>query len=362
MPSYTSSSKYKRRVLLFFVSILLLFMFTDFVIYKHFFGRTTASWYINNMPSKEKHMALNLKNKPPRDAIFIGNSRTLFQISTQEMSKHGISIYNLGVSGHDLPDYPSMIGNALKYHPKSIVLCLSVGTFYAPFFIPKDVDLLDLRAYRSAGLNKSVIFEALLQYLRHWVLVDTYSTNLNLRARTTYAAFNKFYGHFTLSKLQNSFKNPMFLKKSNPFDPNLVPCDLFRIAHPKYINAVGMCTNGDGVLSGVVSKKDSEHDAHRVKATSVRLDVQSLKLFDYLIQKIKNAGVQPIVIFTPIFHAHYSPGYIKKNVDQIHAPVIDMTNLKLDDALWADQGHLNYKGRAVYTRDVAKALSPYFQH
>lgn len=365
MPSYTSSSnaksRYKFNIVAFFLTILALFLLSNYIIHHHFFGRTTATWYINNMPSKERHMALNLKGKPSKDAIFIGNSRTLFQIGTDLMATYQINIYNLGVSGHDLPDFPSMVESALPFHPKLIVLNVSPSGFYARLTVPRDVDWADIKAYTRAGLNKRYILSSVLQYFRHWFLIDTYSTNINLRIRSAYQAFGKLYNHFSLSNVKNSFKNSMFLKKANPFDPALVRCHLFRIAHPKYIAAVGMCTNGDGVLAGNAEKDSSDHDAHIVKHVDAKLNQQQILLMNYLINIMKKAGVQPVLVFTPLYQGGYPEQSIKQVEAALDAPVIDMTNLKLSNALWADKGHLNFHGRAVYTKKVAMALRSRFR-
>ena len=309
------------------------------------------------MPSKEKHMGLNLQNGKRKDVIFIGNSRTLYHISTLIMQQQGLNVYNLGISGHGTPDFPSMVDHALRYHPKTIALNLAAAYFHVKLTVPKDVDRDDLVAYVKSGQSTHYIIKAFTQYLRSWFLVDAYSTNINIRVRSAYQAFDPKKFHFSLKHIKKGFSNPLFTaNKTYQFDKRFVKCKVFRMAYPKKIDATAMCTNGDGVLAGNnLHQVATQEDAIK-NTTDSKLNVKQLQLFNYIINKIKRAGVKPIVIFTPVFQNSYTAHYIKETAAKINAPIIDLTNAKLSNAMWADRGHLNYKGRYVYTHMVAKQL------
>ncbi|WP_423062264.1 hypothetical protein [Candidiatus Paracoxiella cheracis] len=361
MPSYTSNFKAKYKILLFFLTVLVFFLLSNFAIYHHFFGHTTKDYYINNMPSKEKHMALNLKNSPQKDAILIGNSRTLFQISTINMHEHGLNVYNLGISGHESSDFPSMINHALRYKPKAIVLFLAVSSFHAGLDQMRDVDWDDIQAYIKSDQSAAYITKSLLAYFKTWFLINNYSTNINIRIRTAYKSFDS-YSFLDMKHIKKAFRNQLFNQdKHFVFNKELVKCKIFRMAYPKKLRAIGMCTNGDGILAGSASTEDPYRNEPMSKLIQIYkldepLNQSKLKLIDYLIDKIKKHGVKPIIVFTPIFENPYPLSYRQQTKAKIPAPVIDLTNYRFPHSYWADRNHLNFKGRHVYTNVLVKCL------
>ena len=361
MLSYTSSFKEKHKVRLFFLTAVILFLISNFVIYHHFYGHTTKKEYINNLPSKEKHMALNLANSPPKDAIFMGNSRTLFHISTPVLKERGFDIYNLGVSGHEPSGFPSMIEHALPYQPKSIVLCLNAPNLYKSIKVPTDVDLYDVKVYIESELSFSFIVKSFLQYLRTWILIDFYSTNLNLRIQSAYKSFDHYQHILNSKEIKKAFTNPQSnVDQQYTFDPTLVQCKIFNVARPKKLEILGMCTNGDGVLVGNrVGESAVQQEEDTEQALPQTLDLQQLRLLNAMIQKIKKKGIQPLVIFTPIYNNPYPASLFTKTAAQLDAPVIDLSRAHFGNEMWADQGHLNIKGRYVYSQLVAQQLKRY---
>jgi len=354
--SYISNSKAKRRTITIFITIIVLFLLSNYYLYHHFFQNTTKTNFISNMISKKHHMILNLKDAKLKDAIFIGNSRTLYQISTQLMAEQGFNIYNFGVSGHITPDFPSMIKSALKYHPKRIIICLAAPYFHNKLSRPKNVDLTDIIAYLKSHQNFTYISNAIALYVKGWFLVDVYAENINIRIRTIYKRLSNLNNFLNINHIKDNFRNALFSDKKFSFDKKFVKCNIFRTAFPKNLQAIGMCTNGDGVLVGNLSETSND-ESHLPTNHNTPLSASHLRLLNYLLDNIKQHGVQPIVVFTPMFHGHYSVEYRKKTAAAIRAPVIDLTNLPLDDSMWENQGHLNMKGRYYYTLAVAKELN-----
>jgi len=355
VPSYTSNSKYRSKVIIFFLIVLFFFLLSNFLIRHHFYGHVTKNNYINNMPSKEKHMALNLKSGPRKDVVFIGNSRTLFQVSTLIMKKYGLNVYNLGVSGHETESFPSMVAHTLPYRPKSIALCLAAGFFHGKLPVPRDVDLDDLKAYIKTHQKLNYILKALWQYFRSWFLVNVYATNINLRIRTAYQAFN--VEKFSIKRLRKGVDNPMFHRDTQfQFDRKLVKCRILRVAYPKRLEVLGMCTNGDGLLVGNNPGQLATYDDIVKNNPHNGINAGQLRLFNYIVDTIRQRGIKPIVIFTPVYRNVNSKAFLQKVTAAIHAPVIDLSNIKLTDSMWADIGHLNIKGRYLYSHILAKRL------
>ena len=103
--------------LLFLVSI-------DASIYFYVVSKTTREYFIDNKESKFLH--LSLQDSAQRfDAIFIGSSYTKNHISTALFESNGFRVYNLGISGRLLGDFPSMAIAATKRHPRLIILSIS---------------------------------------------------------------------------------------------------------------------------------------------------------------------------------------------------------------------------------------------
>jgi len=353
--SYISNSKSKHQTIMIFITVIVIFLLSNIYLYHHFYQSTTKTTFINNMLSKKQHMSLNLANAKPKDAIFIGNSRTLYQISTNLMAKQSFNIYNFGVSGHITPDFPAMIKSALKYHPKSIILCLSAAYLHDKLSMPKNVDLNDIFAYIKSQQSPSYIMHAVVLYIKSWFLINTYAENINIRIRSIYKRLSNPKNFSNIHYIKDNFRNALFSNKKFAFDKQLVSCKIFRTAYPKNLQAVGMCTNGDGVLVGNLSEHPQD-DAHLPTNSNTSLNTAHLRLLNYLLTTIKRHGVRPIVVLTPMYHGHYSAEYRNDTATAIEAPVVDLTNLALDNSMWENKGHLNIKGRYFYTVAVAKAL------
>lgn len=295
-------------------------------------------------------MILNLLGKKRKDAIFIGSSRTLYHISTAIMKKHGLSIYNFGVSGRYLADYPSMIDLAIKMKPIAIILCLEPSELYEKLSIPKDVDLKDIVSYKNSNVSYDYIFQSLVSYVKNSFLINRYSTNIYTRLLHFYRTFEPNNTHHL--RVRNALINPLFINSRHNFNNTFVKCKIFRVAVLKKMHQA-MCTNGDGVLEGNNIYED--HQSSNKKYTN--FNQNSYKLLYYLVSKIKNNHIKVVLVFPPQFHSNSTrvvKKEIKLNIES--TPIINFTNMELPDCAWANEGHLNIYGRATYSNILAKKL------
>jgi hypothetical protein len=106
--SYTlTSKKIKINILYCFALIFIGFIIINFILYLYFYLITTQNTFIEEKVSKIKHFHLN--EKLNRDYIFIGSSKTIYHISTKIFNEKHLKIYNFGVSGNFLSDYPAFL-------------------------------------------------------------------------------------------------------------------------------------------------------------------------------------------------------------------------------------------------------------
>ena len=100
----------------------------DLLLHLYVQKRTTLNTWVEEKSSKSIHLKKN--NFSNLDYIFIGSSRTIFHISTNYFKNRGMDIYNFGVSGAELVDFPYMVARSLKEKPQNIIISLSVNSLY----------------------------------------------------------------------------------------------------------------------------------------------------------------------------------------------------------------------------------------
>lgn len=107
---YTLDFKKKIFLCLFLVAFAMVGL--DIVLYVFSNISTSKTNFVNSSKvSKAKHFELNNINK--KDLVFVGSSRTFYHISTNIFKNANVKIYNFGVSGNFISDYP-FITNTIK--------------------------------------------------------------------------------------------------------------------------------------------------------------------------------------------------------------------------------------------------------
>jgi len=318
----------------------------DTLIHFYIVRKTTPLQFIDNKESKFIHLALQGHNKP-FDAIFIGSSYTKNHISTASFAERGFRVYNLGISGRLIGDFPSMTISANSHHPKFIVLNISLDELFVPpstKFAHTD-DIGPLLA-NSTDLSKKA--------------EHAWSFFLSLHSLHYYREAIYLQFKDALSRMTTQIKSPMpatFAPEINYSDQEKIgiDCDIFKTTiHDKM--KVVTCTNGDGAQLGYL-------DRHSPKLPlgfdALKMNRDALALLNNVITSSKGKA-QVIVVLQPIWGRSVKVNFNELQ-SQIHAPVIDLTSATFSDHDWCDEAHFNIFGRKLYSKLLADRLSPFLR-
>ncbi len=314
----------------FFMIDIFLVMYSDL--------RTTNNSFIEEKSSKIKHFTLNKKLN--RDIVFIGSSRTIFHISTKIFKDYDLDIYNFGVSGNFLVDYPTYVKRAIEQKPKNIVISIPINTLYNDITEVKNPFLEDIFFYKHIS-NKQLFYNSLYYWLKNRHIFLSYSSAIVVKFKLFYDSFEpenkkKVVIH-EISKVKS---------KAEQYD-----CKVFRRQKINKNKIILKCINGDGILLGSNINKKSEY-----KENLKNINKKTFKILKELVKIISENKIHPIIVFEPIAHNHYlyESRHVKEWMQNIH--YIDLTNFRIEDFFWADNGHLNIEGRKIYSDYLAKYL------
>lgn len=362
MHLFISNSKNKNRVRLFILTVILSYIFLSVVIivwtyHKH--GVTTLDdkftkihWiYKNNVKLDEADGAL----------VFVGSSRTRYNISTELFKKNNVTIYNIGMNGRFIGDYPWIISRISILHPKLIIIEISVDDLYRKPRLPTVPMPNDLMSFFWSRQSLSYLFESILVYIERINPIYSYSSVLYSKTKNfisglsdceilnkgTNVGVNDFNPKVWGSPFLSSINSQLDCK------PN-VSDYRFKIKNDKKFYEVDIaCANGDGVLFG------SNVDADKKWIDSIKVDEElnrnTLNLLNYMFNTMRKYGVKPMVLVMPTLHVRYkyNVGFVKANVN---ADIIDLSNVKIPDSMWVDEFHLNNFGRIYFSRILLEHL------
>ena len=341
MNFYTFNSNHILRN--FFFIVLIVFITYNVILdvaLQYYVDRKTNKFsFVEEKVSKAKHMKLQ-DNANLLDYIFIGSSRTIYHISTEQFKENGVQIYNYGVSDRALVDYPYMIKEAISLKPVHIVINITVSAlFRGQFGNYNNLTMEDLKyIFEFQGISE---FSAAFQkFIQSQHLLFKHSEPMNIRLSRLYGKFDPQIEN--TKSVVTGHQN----KKSKTVEAD---CKIFDTNHPSKEKTATKCTNGDGVLFG-----NTLNDVNRT-ADFDKLDENYMKILNTLLDTVKENGIIPIVILEPVFKQKYDYkiSVIRQN---INAKVIDLTNMSIVDENWADDKHFNVKGRAIYSKKLIDVL------
>lgn len=316
------------------LTFVLSVLFADFILYVYIDKKTTKERFVDELSSKTKHMLLNAKEG---GSVFIGSSRTLYQIDSDYFRQNGIDAYNYGVSGRHLANYSYMVENALSTKPKCIVIGLDFEKVYEPIGeyldFPKPPDIKNF-IRTSQGID--VVFEATLQYLKNLHLLNTYDTVIYERLK---GMFLKLHPQASNTSSQQTLDNG-----NRNFD-----CDYFEVAYNRGSHShetLVKCKDGDGIIYGnAVDEQNS--------TKLVEVNEKHFGLLTTILDAIKDKGVKSVIILLPKYGNPYEYEDIESMIKKINADkVINMTNADINKSLWGDYAHLNNYGRRWYSEFI----------
>ena len=198
------------------------------------------------------------------------------------------------------------------------------------------------------GTNKMVFLKTLPDYLASLHLFLRYSEAIYNRV---VAAYDKFIPKTATNV--NDFSVENFFNIEANSDCELINKSEVNSNFTKSKKIIVVkCSNGDNILFA--------HTIPRVNYGKVlylkELNLNTLKYMqNYIIDPLAKNGVKVVVLFEPIFDGTR----LQYNINEItsaikNAKVIDLTNMKFDDAEVSDWEHLNYLGRKRYSEFLVK--------
>ncbi len=339
MSSYTLTSKQtKNSIVIFILTFIILSVVIDLMLEFYVSKKTTANSYITEKDSKIKHVQFN--NLLNTDAIFVGSSRTFYHISTNAFKHSNLDIYNLGVSNSSLQDYSSLIQEAIKYTPKSIIISIEVNELYRQLPLSQYPKLADLKSYFQT-MNTSYKVNSTLNWIGNFHSLLRYSESIYLKIVS-------FYNRFDIKSIVNTNIKPdnQVINYNTKSD-----CQIFSKKQTgPFITT--KCKKGDGILFGSVK------DWINIKTIKlVQINTETVKFVNHLINLVEEEGIKPIIILEPVNQFNlqyiYDINYIEENLD---AETIDLTQLKTTKEMWVDFRHFNNQGRLYYSHRLSNIL------
>jgi hypothetical protein len=318
----------------------------DTLIHFYIVRKTTLLQFIDNKESKFIHLALQ-RHDVPFDAIFIGSSYTKNHVSTASFAERGFRVYNLGISGRLLGDFPSMTIAANSHHPKFIVLNISLDELFVPpstKFVHPD----DLGPLIASSTNLTTKAEHAWSFF-----LSLHS--LHYYREAIYLQFRDFLSRLTPQI--NSPKLTTFTSKINYSDQEKigVDCDVFKTTIHEKMKVV-TCTNGDGAQLGHI---DQQSPKQPLSFNARKMNPDALALLNNVIASSKGKA-QVVVVLQPMWGRIVKVDFTELQA-QIQAPVLDLTSATFSDHDWCDEAHFNIFGRSLYSKLLADRLSTFLR-
>lgn len=356
MHSSTFNSKYKFKIIGVLLISLLLYLLANITFYlnkEHDRKINEKQFsYKDDVNGRFALLKQLYKTNSP-DIVFVGNSMTREHISTHAFYQHGIHIFNYGINGYYLPQYLSIVRKAIKAKPKIIVISLfkeelyiPISTLYKAYDHDHDIDIQSLYFFGKRITRYDHIkyfIRVMAAYFINLNYFFIYSHDLNVFITETYNHFNT--GIPSASQNTSPFPN-VNISLECDFDNN-------HISNPKN------CNNGDDALIGV--EKNISISGYKTinNIPDKKLNSYTIRVINGLIDEIKNAGIQPVIVFVPGFkRLEVNNALLQKS---IQAPIVDMAELNMPIDYWHDYIHYNIKGRNLYSNVLAKKMDSFLK-
>ena len=318
----------------------------DAVLYVFAGNSTSKTNFADNKISKAEHFKLNSEKQ--KDIVFVGSSRTLRHISTSIFAENNISIYNFGVSGNFIGDYPFIVNVIKKVGVKEVVVSISVSDLFEDF-IERGIKIYTTdELMANFGTNKLILLRTLPDYLASFHLFLRYSEAIYNRLASFYEKF--------IPKTKTVTDN---FNTGNSFDiainNDCASNDIRELDSKFTINKkliVAKCTNGDSILFANALPRVNYGKVLYLK----ELNSNTLKYMqNYIIDPLAKDGIKVIILLEPIFDGTRLQYDINEITSAIkNAKIVDLTNLKFSDEELSDWEHLNYLGRKRYSEFLVK--------
>ena len=325
---------FKKKILLTLLAIFISFVVLDIILASLVKMKSTKESFIDDKFSKISHY---LKNNPDtKDIVFVGSSRTFFHIATNTFKEADLEVYNFGISGAQFEDYPTIIDAIIKHPPKKVIISLNVNRLYDTLNISGLPTLEEASYYYD--IDKGMFVSSLLQW----------GINLHqflVHSQTIYYKIQEFYTRFS-PKITSKEKN----QSVTSYDTR-VGCHVFDKQNIGGKHLTLKCTNGDGIRIGnqALPPKQEPIDLKH-------LNPKSIAYIQKMIDTLNHHDIPVTILLQPILHTpyHYDKNTVQSAFHDVK--IIDLSQHHIDDKLWADEGHLNNKGRIYYSQYLSDII------
>lgn len=286
------------------------------------------------------------------DIVFIGSSRSYFHIDTGYLTAQGLPSYNLSMLACFPLSFPSMIEHAKTVSPQAIGLGVDVDFFYNDFEdrVPTP-GIADIKAQIAAGLDTAIISRTILDYVEKLPPLSRFATTIATKGQSVFDRLANGYFEQKKSDTVHSAKTqsaPEFDTDSKIFQVQKLKDDYYSVK----------CENGDGILFGAPLMNNATAFSKRNPPQNLRL--KNIDFMNYLISIARKGGTD---VFIYLCARVDSPDNydLKKLRSLLNAPVIDTVRSVPGNPLyWGDLGHLNSKGREIYTKNLMSEITQTF--
>ena len=179
---YTLDFKKKIFLCLFLVAFAMVGLDIAFYVFADI--STSKTKFVDIKTSKAKHYSVDKS-----DIVFVGSSRTFNHISTNIFKENNISVYNFGVSGNFIGDYPFIVNAIKKVGVKKVIVSIKVGDLFEDY-IERGIKIYTTdELMANFGTNKMAFLKTLPDYLASLHLFLRYSEALYNRVVMAYGKF-----------------------------------------------------------------------------------------------------------------------------------------------------------------------------
>jgi hypothetical protein len=296
MPLFISNSNYKAKVFAVVGLSLLFYVMANVIAFEY--GKThrakleNKSIYAEDTQGMFDLMMKKIQKSNERlDAVFVGNSTTKVHIDSAIFNQQNIKMFNYSLLGFSVGQYPSMIKNAIKAKPKVIVISIDKPELYYPIdYFYNSYSHAEINSFNLGYLAKYLIDKE--GYLVFSKLFLDYFQQTN---------YFKNYGYIVVGNINAEFGkfNPEKASKTDGSASLVEGYCTDQNSNSLYRG----CNNGDHEMEGN-NKLTRAEFGMIVKHSSDSFNYTLASILNGFIVKIKQAGIQPVVIMIPQFSHH----------------------------------------------------------
>ena len=311
----------------------------NWLIYEN--ARTSPVWI--EEPLAKSLFALERVREGERlDVVFVGSSRTQYHIDSEIIEKTlGIRVFNYGLPGRELDDYPYVVARAAAMRPATIVIAF-----------PYEALVRDTTCSRLPNTLAEIRF-----YLRNGRYDCIVSGGLARIVQTL--PMNRFRAFTAERQLRDEDLEKTWLEQVHGYD---VTGDPRRVNYIRGIrdHLVVTYANGDAqAFDADHTRQARPRRPHELQAA--RLNPGVLEYLRQLAGIATDQGIDVLYVIEPGHSDRRAvmPSPVIARINDTLPDGVSLVNLDAPEILtsmWADSNHLDLRGTRIYSRLLADTL------